>query len=385
MKKILITLVLALLVTASLYSQDKKKEFTPGGKVWGLAFVDYYYKVSGDTTGSSTMEYSKAPKDKQAFAFRRIYLGYDYNLSERFSTEFVLEFGGKDLLPGANVNSSGAGFGTPNPDGKATFYIKIANLRWKNIFGYSDLVLGQQGTPTFSLLSEKVWGFRNVEKTIMDAHGNASSFDFGAGLQNKFDKDGNFGLNFLIANGRGAQLENNKFKKYYIDLFGYFMKKQIVVQVYGDYEDGTTSNEFVNSKRYTVKGFAALQLEKFKLGVEAFQQAFETTGTAVRPFGVSAFATANLLNDKTNNLDINVFARYDMYDPNKNKTTYTSPSDYKESFITAGVDFQIDKQIHIIPNLWMNMYTGKDAVAPATVPDRKSDVVPRITVSYRTP
>jgi hypothetical protein len=377
MKKILITLVLALLVTASLYSQDKKKEFTPGGKVWGLAFMDYYYKVSGDTTGSSTMEYSKAPKDKQAFAFRRIYLGYDYNLSERFSTEFVAEFGGKDLLPGANVNSPGAGYGTPNPDGKETFYIKIANLRWKNIFSNADLVLGQLSTPTFALLSEKIWGFRNVEKTIMDAHGNASSFDFGAALQGKFDKNGTFGYNVMIANGRGAQLENNKFKKYYGDLYGYFLDKKIVIDVYGDYEDNTTANQFVNSKRYTIKGFAALQMDKFKLGVEAFQQAVETTGTAVRPFGFSVFANANFLNDKTNNLDINAFARYDMYDPNNNNTT----SGYKESFITAGVDFQIDKQIHIIPNLWMNMYSDK--ASPST--DRKSDVVPRITVSYRTP
>ncbi len=152
MKKLLITLILTLLITAGAYSQEKKKEFTPSVKVWGMAFMDYYYKVNGDTTGSSTMEYSKTPKDKQAFAFRRVYLGLDYSISERFAAEFVAEFGGKDLLPGTSVNSSGAGYSN-SPDGKETFYIKIANLRWKNIFSNADLIVGQLSTPAFSLLS----------------------------------------------------------------------------------------------------------------------------------------------------------------------------------------------------------------------------------------
>ena len=378
MKKIIITLVLVLLVTANVYSQEKKKEFTPSLKVWGQAYVDYFYKAGGDTTGYSTMEYARAPKDKQAFAFRRINLGLDYSISERFTTEFVAEFSGRDLLPGTTLNSSGVGYSITT-DGKETFYIKIANIRWKNIFGYSDAVLGQMSTPAFSLLSEKVWGFRNVEKTIMDAHGNASSFDFGAGLFNKFDKDGNFGFNFMIANGRGAQLENNKFKKYYADAFGYFWDKKIVVNLYGDYDDRSST-----LKTYTVKGFAALQLEKFRLGVETFQQTLEpSSGTAVRPFGVSAFTSAYFFSDKNLKLDINAFARYDYYDPDNNKSTYTGPADltgYKESFFTLGVDFQLDKQVHIIPNLWMNAYSGKEGA-----PDRSSDIVPRITVSYRTP
>jgi len=118
MKKIFITLVLTLLVIASVYSQEQKKEFTQSVKAWGLVFIDYYYKASGDTTSGSTMEYAKTPKDKQAFAFRRIYIGLDYSISERFSAEFVADFGGKDLLPGTNVNSAGAGYSN-NPDGKS--------------------------------------------------------------------------------------------------------------------------------------------------------------------------------------------------------------------------------------------------------------------------
>ena len=374
MKKTLITLVLALLVTASAYSQEKKKEFTPSFKVWGQAFMDYYYKVSGDTTGTSTMEYAKIPKDRQAFAFRRVNLGLNYDISEKFSTELILEYGGNDLLPATILYNDGKT--STSFDGKASIYVKLANIRWKNIFPGSDLVLGQTSTPAFSFLSEKVWGFRNVERNIMDAHRNVSSFDFGAGLFGKFDKEGNFGYNFLIANGRGAQLENNKFKKYYADAFAYFMDKKIVVDLYGDYDDRSAT-----LKTYTVKGFAALQLEKFRLGVEAFQQTLEpTSGTAQRPFGVSAYTSAYFFSDKNLKLDINAFVRYDYYDPDNSKSTYTSPSDYKESFFTLGVDFQLDKQVHIIPNLWMNAYSGKDGA-----PDRSTDIVPRITVSYRTP
>ena len=91
-------------------------------------------------------------KDFSSFEFRRIYLGYDYDISEKFTAQFLLAY-------------EGATFTT---DGKRSMYIKGANLRWKNIFHNSDLVIGQMSTPTFATTSEPVWGYRSLEKTIMD-------------------------------------------------------------------------------------------------------------------------------------------------------------------------------------------------------------------------
>jgi hypothetical protein len=79
-------------------AQADQQVFKPSGKVWGYAFGDYYFKTGGDTsTWSSRAEYSAVPKDVNAFAFRRMYLGYDYKISPVFSTQALFE-GGDGIL-----------------------------------------------------------------------------------------------------------------------------------------------------------------------------------------------------------------------------------------------------------------------------------------------
>src|SRR5687767_15649114 len=100
-----------------LIAQSAKEE--PPGKVWGYGFTDFYHKAGGDTaTWSSRAEYSGVPKDVYAFAIRRMYLGYDYNISRTFSTQVILE-GGDNFL-------------TTRGDRSVT--IKTLYLRWKGFF-----------------------------------------------------------------------------------------------------------------------------------------------------------------------------------------------------------------------------------------------------------
>jgi len=68
------------------------------GKVWGYAFGDFFYKAGGDST-ISLLDYTNYPKDYNSFDFRRIYLGYDHNISRYFFTRFVLAYDGNDVLP----------------------------------------------------------------------------------------------------------------------------------------------------------------------------------------------------------------------------------------------------------------------------------------------
>ena len=73
-----------------------------------------------------------------------------------------------ELLLAAEDNvttGSGTTSGDLLSDNKLAFYIKLANIRWKNIWNGTDLVIGQVSTPAFPLSSEKIWSYRSVERT----------------------------------------------------------------------------------------------------------------------------------------------------------------------------------------------------------------------------
>ncbi len=134
------------------------------------------------------------------FQFRRVYLGYNYDISPKFSAEFLLAC--EDDFNGASVTqgSAGTAIGDVTQGGKFTPYVKYANIRWKNIYKNSDLVVGQP-TPTFASFaktgrndqtSEEVWGYRSIERTISDIR-RTPSYDMGVSLQGWFDNKGNFG------------------------------------------------------------------------------------------------------------------------------------------------------------------------------------------------
>ena len=52
----------------------------------------------GDSTGNQ-LQYTSYNKDFNTFEFRRIFLGYDYNISENSSLSVVLGYDGSDVLP----------------------------------------------------------------------------------------------------------------------------------------------------------------------------------------------------------------------------------------------------------------------------------------------
>src|ERR1700712_4371052 len=148
-KQTLIVLSILLLgLVAKVHAQDAD-QFKPSGKLWGYAFGDYAYKAHGDTVGGSgrggSNQYSNVAKNQSLFQMRRVYLGYNYDISKKFSAEFLLA--AEDDF-NAGLDNQAAGDVLQN--GKFSPYIKLANLRWKNIFKNSDFVFGQQATPTFA-------------------------------------------------------------------------------------------------------------------------------------------------------------------------------------------------------------------------------------------
>ncbi|MBS1662997.1 MAG: hypothetical protein JST68_18280, partial [Bacteroidetes bacterium] len=196
-KQFFVIAILSLLTTASqaqyLWNSDSafKAGSANSGRLWGYAFGDFYTKGHADSANrGGNNQYSGIPASRSAFQFRRIYLGYDYNITNKFSAEFLLA--AEDNFPAGN--GSAAGGGDVLSDNKLSFYIKLMNIRWKNIWKGTDLVIGQIATPAFPLLSERIWAYRSIERTITDIR-RTPSYDLGAALQGRFDAKGNFGYN----------------------------------------------------------------------------------------------------------------------------------------------------------------------------------------------
>jgi len=355
-------------------AQEVKEEFKPSGKLWGYAFGDFYLKSGGDTaTWASRAEYSGVPKDVYAFALRRMYLGYDYNISPTFSTVALLE--AQDAFQDTRGNRS--------------VTIKSLHLRWKNIYKRADLLIGQMSTLSFSFLSEKIWNYRSIEKMIIDQRGIRSSSDLGVALLGVLDSLGTYGYNVMIGNGTGTRPEDltpaGKSKIYSAEVFGYFFDRKLLVEFYGDYQTGLN-----DQNQLLLKGLVGWQTKRLVIGAETMHQTLyniKSDATDAIPFGFSVFARGSLVKDK-----LGAYARYDTFNPDLNYrdqdvlSTYSRINMFKhydEQFFVAGLDFSPHKNVHIMPNIWINSYSAKGE--SSVLVDREADIVPRLTFmfSYR--
>ena len=365
-KKFCVILVASLcLVSANVMSQDNtkaksesKEDFKPSGKISGYAFGDYAFKLHADSALRGKQQYSGLPKNYSSFNLRRVYLGYDYQFSPNISTQLLLAHeSGYESSPGSTNSLA---------DGNRSVYVKAMNIRFKNVIPRATIVFGQQSTPTFANLSEHIWGYRSIEKTIADMRGVSSSTDLGVGVFGKIGKSENVGYDIMVGNGNGAKLENNKFKRIYTSLYFYLLDNKIVIQ--GNYEHDRSATTPVHQDINNFKAFAAYHTSTTTFAVEAFTQLktndaayMENTNTLyadVTPSGISFYVTQELTPNK-----LNFFVRYDMYNPDHkydSKLNYASGyNTTKESFATLGVDIVPYKNIHIMPNLWYNHYASK--------------------------
>lgn len=171
------------------------------GKFSGYMFGDYFSNVARDTSIAklSNVGATNGGKSFQAFQIRRIYFAYDNDISEQFTTRFRLEGDFTAVEGGAAAAQK--------------LFVKDAYLRWKNVFAGSDLVFGVQPTPAYDI-AEGVWGYRSLEKTIMDLRGIISPRDLGVSLKGKLDDGGTFNYWLMVANNSSTNTENDKYKRY---------------------------------------------------------------------------------------------------------------------------------------------------------------------------
>lgn len=385
-------------------SQETDTTWKPIRRLWGYAFGDFYYDAHADAAnrGAET-NYNGVPTYRNAFQFRRLYLGYDYDITKKFAVEVLLA-----SEPNANT-AAAAGTGISNSDNlvdnKMSFYIKNFALRWRGIWNGTDLVLGETLTPSFPLLTEKIWGYRSIERTISDFH-RTNAYDIGAELQGAFDPaTKNFGYDLLIGNnaaGSSASLGSASnpatgfYKAFYGDVYGKFFNQTLIIDLYADYMRTAPATVAVGGQsRNMFKGFAAYTTPKITFGLEAYTQEIangvtnNTTKASenARVNAISIYTHGAIYKDK-----LGFFARYDGYNPDNSYNaadTYTtntnlpaySPST-REHFYTAGLDFTPAKNVHFEPNLWLIQYIDqRDHSAPNYIPESHI-LVYRLTFFY---
>ncbi len=344
------------------------------GKFSGLMFGDYFYNVSRDSAWNRTSIPNSAvagQKDLQAFQLRRIYFAYDNDISDRFTTRFRLE------ADQALASSSGDVLAS----GKIAVYVKDAFLRWKNIFAGSDFYFGIQPTGAYEI-SEAAWGYRSLEKTIMDLRGITPSRELGVSLHGKLDDPGVFNYWVMVSNNgsgnspNGTTASTDKFKRFSL-LLHLKPSKELQATVYGQFKAAPAINDpaSATAPKATVSNntmlgalFVGYRTDILNLGAEGFLESV-SNGMVVPPPSGSGVATLKNLSTMgfsvfgyyTFNPEWRVVARYDYFDPN----TDGSATGDARSYVVAGLSFIPDKNVQIIPNVQYETYQAPPTPARA--------------------
>jgi len=339
--------IFAILLAISSRSISQEKH---GGTIHGLIVGEYFYKTSGDHQSLGGLSQFSQPllKDSSGFQIRRLHLFYDYTISDEFSTRFQLEGNEKSL----------------DPNGRLSLYMKSAYLEWKNLIPQSSLFIGLVPTPTW-IDVERRWGYRSIEKTLADFRGLGSSTDVGVHLRGTLIPEWNMGYSLMIGNGNAQKPENNTYRKYYAMVNGSPLRN-FSVETYVDYEPGEQGRD-----RTTWKAFLSYQESSLMIGTEILEQVQKNQDsllTDYAPWGVSLFSWYSVSEQWK------IYIRIDFYDPNR----FSSYLGFDEYFVSLGFDYMPVKDVHIMPNIWINTFSDKSNAGHM----KEADIVPRITFFF---
>lgn len=314
------------------------------GTLGGTVFADYYWMAQ---------HHNNEIEGRNGFWFRRIYLTYDHKLSGQFSGRLRLE-------------TSSAGDFESGPEMIPN--VKDAYLKWQN--DQHQILAGISSTPTWGLV-EDVWGYRSVEKSPLDLHGIGSSRDFGLSFKGDLDKNGKVNYHFFFGNGNGTRPEIDRGKKFMLSL-AYNITDHLVIEGYADWNDASETFD-----SYTAQLFVGYQSDEFNFGALG---AYHDSG----PFGGVEEVTIDLISVFMNaafSEKTNIFLRadhhFEPYSGGSENSYIPFAEGVESTFIVGGIDYLIEDQIHLMPNIEAIVY-GENAFG--ITPD--TDIIPRLTLFY---
>jgi hypothetical protein len=320
MKKFILILGLTSIFLSHLHSQSLTK-------ISGLAYFDYFYNIKNKTISD---------RDLQGFQFRRIFLTFDFDVTNKLSTRFRLEQESQK-----NQN-------------KQFLFLKDMYFQYK--FDEVQLLAGLMPTPGFDV-EERYWGYRSVEKVQSDLRGLISIRDIGMALKGNLSENSNYVV--MIGNNSSHGIESDKYKKLYFHLFNQF----------GNQIGASFDFHFANGSKNKNSFFSKVGLYRSTLNYSGgftfsygLKQKFLANNENLSEYGISVFTNYKFLEN------LKTFLRLDLYDPD-----LKAGSD-KEITLIGGIDYKLDKNLNIIPNIIYNDYENRNF---------QDDLTFRLTFNYQ--
>ncbi len=337
-------------------------DFEPHGEVRGYVFGDYFYKAAGDTASWGNSQYADTEEGMHGGELRRLYLGYDYFITPDVSTRVLLE----------------ANDGTTFANGSYGVRVKLGYLSWAQPLGVPVTVnVGLVPTPVFTF-PQKTWGYRSIEKEVLDARGFGSSADQGVLLEGSTGSQGGYRL--MVANNSGTKPDTDPHVGVYGSVFQRVLGDRLSLEVMGSHlpQRGDRARTIGRLFAGYEVGAATFGVEMAGIYEQAPAERGAIPGTEITRVLVSTFSSIAL---RRTGPAVKAFARYDFFDPDLGFETgrgYTSPDPfYTEHLVLLGLDVAPHPRVHVIPNLWINAYRARGNAS-----DRPPDVVPRVTFYF---
>lgn len=313
----------ACLTALGLAALSSAQAQTPGVEWSGLAYIDYEYLIASDD-----------PDDEgdNTFDYRRIYLSADAALSEAFDARVRLEARGR----------STTAQGRPAP------FVKDAWVRWQYAESGHRATLGVQPPPLFEI-SERVWGYRSLDATLIDRADVRDSRDFGFRLDGPLVAGGDVSYGLMVGNGNGVRPEvgGERGKRVYGQLA--FTPGDIVRATIG--ADYTAPGGADRQSSARASAFVGAVTEAARGGVEAFyvHNEFDAPGLGTQDgVGVSVFGALNLTTQTS------LVARYDYLDDDAGQIGED------EHYILGAFVYRPIPAVSLMPNVVVTMPDGED-------------------------
>jgi len=331
------SLVLILILFSQAYVSAEDKNPLEGFTIKGKAYFDYGYLLS-----SKGPVAEKHGEGWNYFIFRRAYFTLEHKINDTFKFRFRTDADRK-------------------VDDKARPFLKHVYLEWTNLIPESKLYIGLSATPTKEI-SEAIWSYRGVEKTLMDAYKDQTgqsvdfaSADLGFALKGKIVKQLHYHI--MLSNGAGySHPERDKYKKFAAQLQLLPIEGLTIVGLI----DIEKQDE--DSTNYTYRGDLFYKKGNIALGSEIFQ--YSDNKKELKRGGFSLFGNYKIAKK------IRFFARYDFYNP------FIDVQDVEKdeiSYIIIGFDYFPHKLVHVMPNIRFKSYAD----------DRSSDVIMLLTFELK--
>lgn len=311
---------LVLGVTSAVKGQDLK--------ISGTIFGDFYYIASSNVPDDTLKKWGE-----YGFLMRRINLTFDKKQDENVNLRVRLE------MESPNVNRT--------REIKLVPYLKDAavNVKIKD----ANVIFGIQPTLVYEN-AEKVWGYRFVEKTVLDFQKIVSSRDFGISGSMKVSV-----ARFALFAARGGKSNYT--------LYGTLSAepvKDLILEISGRYDkvNDTTATTLIHP-------FVGYKGEDLRAGLEF--------GLLKANDNTSKFLSVFAAKEVTRRIEI--FARFDRVfqaNPEASNISYMILSkDSAMNLIFAGLSYKVAKNVSVAPNVAYAMYDDsnikKDLYLKATM------------------